>query len=48
MDFGFKVVIAESFAEIFYNNCFNNGLLPISVSPEEIRTLLNLSAEQKE
>ena len=48
MDFGFKVVIAESFAEIFYNNCFNNGLLPISVSPEEIRTLLSLSAEQKE
>ena len=48
MDFGFKVVIAESFAEIFYNNCFNNGLLPISVSQEEIRTLLNLSAEQKE
>ena len=48
MDFGFKVVIAESFAEIFYNNCFNNGLLPISVSSEEIKTLLNLSTAQKE
>ena len=48
MDFGFKVVIAESFAEIFYNNCFNNGLLPISVSSEEIKTLLRLSNEQKQ
>ena len=48
MDYGFRVVIAESFAEIFYNNCFNNGLLPISVSSEEIKTLLRLSNEQKQ
>ena len=33
MDFGFKVVIAPSFADIFYNNSFKNGLLPIALSP---------------
>ena len=48
MDFGFKVVIAESFADIFYNNCFNNGLLPIAVSEHEISTLLDLSNKRKE
>ena len=48
MDFGFKVVIAESFADIFYNNCFNNGLLPIAISEHEILTLLDLSEERKE
>ena len=48
MDFGFKVVIAESFADIFYNNCFNNGLLPIAISEREILTLLDLSEERKE
>ena len=48
MDFGFKVVIAESFADIFYNNCFNNGLLPIAISEHEISTLLDLSEARKE
>tara|TARA_Y100000766_G_scaffold49185_1_gene39445 strand:+ start:3207 stop:3851 length:645 start_codon:yes stop_codon:yes gene_type:complete len=48
MDFGFKVVIAESFADIFYNNCFNNGLLPIVLSSDEIQTLLNLAENRKE
>ena len=48
MDFGFKVVIAESFADIFYNNCFNNGLLPIAISEQEISTLLDLSNKRKE
>ena len=48
MDYGFKVVIAESFADIFYNNCFNNGLLPISLSNNEIETLLNLAEQRKE
>ena len=48
MDFGFKVVIAESFADIFYNNCFNNGLLPIAISEHEISTLLDLSNKRKE
>ena len=48
MDFGFKVVIAESFADIFYNNCFNNGLLPIAISEYEISTLIGLCEERKE
>ncbi len=48
MDFGFKVVIAESFADIFYNNCFNNGLLPIVLSSDEIQTLLTLAENRKE
>ena len=48
MDYGFKVVIAESFADIFYNNCFNNGLLPIVLTSEEIQNLLNLAEERKE
>ena len=47
MDYGFKVVIAESFADIFYNNCFNNGLLPIALSPNEIQILLNLAEARK-
>ena len=47
MDYGFKVVIAESFADIFYNNCFNNGLLPIQLSKEKINELFLLSEESK-
>ena len=33
-DFGFKCIIAESFADIFYNNCFKNGILPIAITAE--------------
>ncbi len=40
-DFGFKVIIASSFADIFYNNCFKNGILPIVVSPENLKKLLD-------
>ena len=39
MEFGFKVVIAESFADIFYGNCFKNGLLPVQLAPEVIEKL---------
>jgi 3-isopropylmalate/(R)-2-methylmalate dehydratase small subunit len=39
MDFGFKVVIAPSFADIFYNNSFKNGLLPIALSAKEVDQL---------
>ncbi len=38
-DYGFKTIIAESFADIFYNNCFKNGILPITVSEEEIKEI---------
>jgi 3-isopropylmalate/(R)-2-methylmalate dehydratase small subunit len=39
LDFGFKVVIAPSFADIFYNNCFKNGILPIRLSEEQVEEL---------
>jgi len=39
MDFGFKVVIAPSFADIFYNNSFKNGLLPIALSASHVDQL---------
>ena len=39
-DFGFRTVIAPSFADIFYNNCFQNGLLPIKLSEEQIAGLI--------
>src|SRR6201981_1363178 len=41
LDFGIRCVIAPSFADIFYNNCFKNGLLPIEVSAEEIAKLMD-------
>ena len=41
LDFGIKVVISTSFADIFYNNCFKNGILPIKVTPEQLEILLD-------
>jgi 3-isopropylmalate/(R)-2-methylmalate dehydratase small subunit len=41
MDFGFKVVIAPSFADIFYNNSFKNGLLPIALTDEQVDLLFS-------
>jgi 3-isopropylmalate/(R)-2-methylmalate dehydratase small subunit len=38
-NYGFRVLLAPSFAEIFYNNCFNNGVLPIALPGETIRRL---------
>lgn len=40
-DYGFRCVIAPSFADIFYNNCFKNGLLPIVLSDENVDQLFN-------
>ncbi|WP_419535951.1 3-isopropylmalate dehydratase small subunit [Endozoicomonas sp.] len=40
-DFGFRCVIAPSFADIFYNNCFKNGILPITLSDEVVEKLFN-------
>ena len=42
-DFGFKAVIASSFGDIFYNNCFKNSVLPIKLSKEEINHLFEIS-----
>ena len=41
LDFGIKVVISTSFADIFYNNCFMNGILPIRVTPEQLELLFD-------
>lgn len=40
-DFGFRVVIASSYADIFYNNCFKNGMLPIILAADIIDGLFN-------
>lgn len=44
LDFGIKVIIAESFADIFYNNCFKNGILPITLQKDEIEELFSETA----
>ena len=41
LDFGIRCVIAPSFADIFYNNCFKNGILPVKVSPEDHAKLMD-------
>lgn len=45
-DYGFRVVIAPSFADIFFNNCFKNGLLPIQLSEEQVEQLFQEVASQ--
>ena len=40
LDFGFRCVIAPSFADIFFNNCFKNGILPIKLKQEEVDYLI--------
>ena len=41
LDFGIRCVISTSFADIFYNNCFKNGILPIVVSPQDLEKLMD-------
>ncbi len=41
MDFGVRAVISTSFADIFYNNCFQNGLLPVVLKAEEVAQLMD-------
>lgn len=40
-DFGIRCVISTSFADIFYNNCFKNGILPLVVTPDQLKLLLD-------
>ncbi|MEO9823385.1 MAG: 3-isopropylmalate dehydratase small subunit [Paracoccaceae bacterium] len=40
LDFGIRCVISTSFADIFYNNCFKNGILPIALPPEQVEVLM--------
>jgi 3-isopropylmalate/(R)-2-methylmalate dehydratase small subunit len=44
LDYGFRVIIAPSFADIFFNNCFKNGLLPIVLSSPEVDRLFHETA----
>jgi 3-isopropylmalate/(R)-2-methylmalate dehydratase small subunit len=41
LDYGIRSILAPSFADIFYNNCFQNGILPVVLSTQEIQTLFN-------
>lgn len=44
-DYGFQVILAPSFADIFYNNCFNNGLLPIRIPNDTLNYFFLKTAE---
>lgn len=44
-DYGFRVIVAPSFADIFYNNCFKNGMLPIVLSEEKVEELFQRAAK---
>ena len=48
LDFGIKCLIGPSFADIFYNNCFKNGILPIALSEEEIKQISEYSNRKEE
>ena len=41
LDYGIRSILAPSFADIFYNNCFQNGILPVVLTPQEIQTLFD-------
>ena len=47
MDYGFDVVISTSFADIFYNNCFKNGLLPIALHQQQINKLIKVTGSNE-
>ena len=47
VDFGIKVIISESFADIFYNNCFKNGILPVIVNLNVIKELSEFSSRKE-
>ena len=47
LDFGFRSIISTSFADIFYNNCFKNGILPIKLDQNTIDILMNFAEKEK-
>ena len=47
LDFGFRCIIAPSFADIFYNNCFKNGILPIGIDQEDVDHLMKEAENKK-
>ena len=46
-EFGFRVIIAPSFADIFANNCFKNGMLPITLTHEQVQEIMRRAKEQE-
>jgi len=48
LDFGITCVISSSYADIFYNNCFKNGILPLEITEEEIKEIANYSKRKEE
>ncbi|WP_142830539.1 3-isopropylmalate dehydratase small subunit [Planococcus soli] len=47
LDYGFRVVIAPSYADIFYNNCVKNGILPIRLKDEEVNELIDKGQQEE-
>ena len=48
LDFGVKCIISSSYADIFYNNCFKNGILPIMITEDEIKEISDYSKRKEE
>src|SRR5947199_7612491 len=47
LDYGFRVIIAPSYADIFYNNCFKNGMLPATLSETEVEELFKRTEKEE-
>jgi len=47
LDYGFRCIIAPSFADIFYNNCFQNGILPVTLNAHEVQSLFDREVMHK-
>ena len=48
LDFGITCVISSSYADIFYNNCFKNGILPIAISDDQVKQISEYSTRKEE